>query len=127
MLVKRCGPLLIAALLLLLLPARASADQEITISAADFTFEPATISVNAGDVVHFTVTNNGQRPHNVEFELEAADVEKKLFDTNLQGGETRTVDYTFEQAGTWVMYCPVGSHRSQGMEGTAEVAEASGY
>ena len=127
MLVKRCGPLLIVALLLLLLPARASADQEITISAADFKFEPATISVNKGDVVHFTVTNNGQRPHNVEFELESADVETKLFDTNLQAGETRTVHYTFEHAGTWAMYCPVGSHRSNGMESTAEVAEASGY
>jgi plastocyanin len=127
MLVKRCGPVLVAALLLLSLPAQASADQEITINAADFTFEPTTISVNAGDAVHFTVTNNGQRSHNVEFELEEADVETKLFDTNLQAGETRTVDYTFEQAGTWVMYCPVGNHRSQGMEGTAEVAEVSGY
>jgi len=38
-----------------------------------------------------------------EFELESADVETKLFDINLQPGETSTDDCILEQAGTWVM------------------------
>jgi plastocyanin len=124
MFAKRCGPLLVA--VLLLLPSRASADQEITINASDFKFEPTEIAATAGEVVHFTVTNTGARPHNVEFELESAGAETKLFDTNLQPGETRTVDYTFEHAGAWVMYCPVGNHRSNGMEGAVAVDEAPG-
>lgn len=109
----------------LLLPSRASADREITINASDVKLEPAEITVTAGEVVHVTVTTSA-RPHNVESELESAAVETQLVDTNLQPGETRTVDYTFERVGSRVMYCPVGSHRRNGMEGTVAVAEAPG-
>lgn len=109
----------------LLLPSRASADREITINASDVKLEPAEITVAAGEVVHVTVTTSA-RPHNVESELESAAVETQLVDTNLQPGETRTVDYTFERVGSRVMYCPVGSHRRNGMEGTVAVAEAPG-
>ena len=63
--------------------------------------------------------------HNLEVELESARVEKKLFDTNLKPGETRTADFTFSQAGKWEMYCPVDSHKQRGMDGSVTVAAAN--
>src|ERR671930_210714 len=72
------------------------------------------LNATAGEVVHVTVKNNGSIPHNLEFELESAKIEKTLFDTNLQPGETRTADFTFTQSGKWEMYCPVDQHRQRG-------------
>jgi LPXTG-motif cell wall-anchored protein len=114
------------ALALAALPGRTSADQEVTIRAGDFHFEPHSFTASVGETVRFTVINVGARPHNVEFELESADIEALLFDTNLQPGETRTAEFTFTQAGTWEMYCPVGNHKEQGMVGEVNVVAAAG-
>ena len=116
---------LATALALAVLPSGTSADQSVTIREVDFRLEPSSFTATAGEVIHFTITNAGTRPHNLEVELESANIEKKLFDTNLQPGETRSADFTFTQAGTWEMYCPVGNHKDMGMEGDITVLAAS--
>jgi uncharacterized cupredoxin-like copper-binding protein len=60
----------------------------------------------------FRVTNNGTTEHN--FEVEGEGIEE-AFETNLSPGETRTMQLNLEP-GTYVVYCPVGNHRDQGME-----------
>jgi plastocyanin len=60
----------------------------------------------------FRVTNNGTTEHN--FEVEGQGIEE-AFETNLSPGETRTMQLNLGP-GTYVVYCPVGNHREQGME-----------
>jgi uncharacterized cupredoxin-like copper-binding protein len=69
------------------------------------------ISFPAGSQT-FRVTNNGTTEHN--FEVEGQGIEE-AFETNLSPGETRTMQLNLGP-GTYVVYCPVGNHRDQGME-----------
>lgn len=59
----------------------------------------------------FEVTNNGTFNHN--FEIEGQGIEQ-VFDTNLQPGETRTVQVDLA-VGTYDVYCPVDGHADRGM------------
>ena len=122
--------LILAAVLLLTLAAfagtaAAQSPQEIKVSEVEFALNPNTFTVQAGQPVQFTVTNNGKIVHNIKVELPSASIEKTLFDTNLQPGETRTATYTFSQAGQWEIYCPVGKHEDAGMKGTITVLAAA--
>ncbi len=103
----------------------AAAPQAVSISETEFALTPNSFTVQAGQPVQFTVTNNGKIQHNIKVELPSAGIEQKLFDTNLQPGETRTATYTFSQAGDWEIYCPVGNHEAAGMKGTVTVLAAS--
>src|SRR5919199_259508 len=122
---RRVALLAVTGLALTALPSQANADQSVTISEMEFKFDPGSFNASAGDVVHVTVKNTGGAQHNLEFELESAKIEKQLFDTNLNPGETRTVDFTFAQAGKWEMYCPVDAHQQRGMQGSITVAAAA--
>src|SRR5919199_2977782 len=123
---RRVAVLAVTGLALMALPSQANADQSVTISEMEFKFDPGSFNASAGDVVHVTVKNTGAIQHNLVFELESAKIEKKLFDTNLNPGETRTVDFTFAQAGKWDMYCPVDAHKARGMDGSVTVAAGAG-
>ncbi len=103
----------------------AAAPQAVSISETEFALSPNTFTVQAGQAVQFTVTNNGKIQHNIKVELPSASIEQTLFDTNLQPGETRTATYTFPQAGQWEIYCPVGNHEAAGMKGTVTVLAAA--
>jgi LPXTG-motif cell wall-anchored protein len=73
--------------------ALAAASGSVTI--ADFTFAPATITVNQGDTV--TWNNNGPTPH-------SATANDGAFDTGiLKKGQTSS--HTFDQAGTFSYFC----------------------
>jgi plastocyanin len=112
-------------LAMLVLPALAAAapaaQQTVNVSAADFSFQPATITINAGDTIVWT--NTGAMPHTVT----ASD---GSFDSGLFGpGETYS--RTFDTAGTISYYCiPHGTPQGGGMAGTivvqAPAAQPSG-
>jgi LPXTG-motif cell wall-anchored protein len=73
--------------------ALAAASGSVTI--ADFTFAPATITINAGDTV--TWNNNGPTPH-------SATANDGSFDTGiLKKGQTSS--HTFNDAGTFSYFC----------------------
>jgi uncharacterized cupredoxin-like copper-binding protein len=113
--------LVLIGLALAALPGQASAQQDVTISELEFRLDPNSLNATTGQAVHFTVRNVGTIDHNLEVELESARIEKQLFDTNLRPGETRTVDFTFTQAGKWEMYCPIDNHKQRGMMGDVNV------
>ncbi len=69
----------------------------------------------------FRVTNEGTMEHNFEVEGQGRE---EMFPQNLQPGEMQTMDVDL-QAGTYVVYCPVGDHQSRGMQMSLTVA-ASG-
>jgi uncharacterized cupredoxin-like copper-binding protein len=75
-------------------------------------------SLSAGSQT-FRVTNNGSNEHN--FEVEGQGIEEE-FETNLDPGVTQTMQLNLEP-GTYVVYCPVGNHREQGMEVQLTVTE----
>jgi plastocyanin len=117
--------LMVAGVLLAFTVAPTLAQQDREIALGDFTIEPATFTVSAGQPVRLSVTNVGAAPHNLVFELEGGDPGQPLFPTNLRAGQSDSAEFTFSQPGTWTMYCPVGSHRARGMVASVQVEEAA--
>jgi plastocyanin len=77
-------------------------------------FDQATLTAPAGEVT-FTYSNPSQVPH--AFEVEGNGVEQET-ETITEGEDSITVEL---EPGEYVYYCPVGSHRQAGMEGTLTV------
>jgi plastocyanin len=93
----------------------------VELVATEFAFDPATIRVDDAGETTFTLVNDGKFPHALEIEGEGVEQES---DT-IEGGET--TELTVElAAGEYELYCPVGNHRQQGMEGTLVVGAAPG-
>jgi uncharacterized cupredoxin-like copper-binding protein len=63
--------------------------------------------------------NNGTIEHNLEVEGQGIE---EAFDSNLQPGETRTLEVDL-QPGTYEVYCPVADHADQGMRVELTVTE----
>ncbi len=78
----------------------APVDEEIQLSAASFRFDPATITVKAGETVRLTVANKDGVPHN----LYGANV--ALAYTLLPSGVSRSVTFTAPTTpGTYLAVC----------------------
>jgi len=93
----------------------------IEVVATDFEFKPSKIEVAPGEKVQIKLVNQGEKPHNIEFELPSGEIE---LEEALAPKETGTL--TFEapkKAGKYVLYCPVGMHKDHGMIGHLVVAQ----
>lgn len=95
----------------------------VTLGMSEFKFDPAELDVPVGTEVTFNVSNTGQFPHNVTF-VAPDGTETDLFAENLPTGQNATGTFTFNIAGEWRMYCPVGQHEENGMVGIVRVAAA---
>jgi uncharacterized cupredoxin-like copper-binding protein len=91
--------------------------ETVDISGIDFAFDPANPTVKAGTVT-FNLTNDGQAPHNLEVEGPSGEAE---LEQDLAPGESGQLTVDLSEPGTYEMYCPVGNHREQGMEGEITV------
>jgi plastocyanin len=125
-------PLLLAALALVLLPAcggeEATPDEAapagggaVDVALSDFTIEPAGIALDPGSYT-FHVVNEGETVHALEVEGPGGEVETP----ELGPGESADLTVDLSEAGEYEMYCPVGGHRDQGMEGAVTVGGAGG-
>ncbi len=99
--------------------------QTIQVSEKEFSLTPNTFTVQMGQPVQITVTNNGAIQHNLALMPPSGGVPKQLFATNLNPGESRTVQFTFTEAGDWTMFCPIPGHEQQGMKGVIHVMAGS--
>jgi len=119
--VRRFLSLTLVLLMLFMLASLALAqDNTVKVELTEFNIDmPA--SLPAGTTV-FEVTNAGTTEHNFEIEGQGL---AEVFETNLQPGETRTLQVDL-QAGAYEVYCPVGNHREEGMsvELTVTASEA---
>lgn len=90
----------------------ASAPKDVTVSVTgkNFSFEPSTITVNKGDTVTIEFTSE-QGFH--DFSLDEYSLRTRAVNT----GESASVTFVADQAGTFNYYCSIGSHRELGMEG----------
>jgi plastocyanin len=88
--------------------------KEFTITAKNFSFAPATMSVKKGDTVKITFVNS-QGFHDLR--VDGYNVGTK----QLNGGAQETITFVADKAGTFEYYCSVGNHRAMGMKGTLTV------
>lgn len=88
--------------------------KEFTIDAENFSFSPNTMTVNEGDTVRITLNNLGG---NHDFVIDEFDARTEVIST----GETETIEFVADKAGTFEYYCSVMQHRAMGMVGMLTV------
>jgi plastocyanin len=89
--------------------------EEIAISETEFALDPADPTVAAGEVT-IAVTNDGATLHNLE--VEGNGVEEITDDLDPGQSDDLALDL---EAGTYRIYCAIGDHAAQGMEGELTV------
>lgn len=110
---------LLAVVLALSVAGLAHAQSVVTMNAVEFAFQPSTVRTASGTVT-FNLRNDGQFPHNIQFDGQDA----PIFADNLTSGQSATTTVTLAP-GTYTYYCPVDGHRERGMVGTLTVAGAA--
>lgn len=95
--------------------APATGATEISVSGTEFNFNPASISVKAGEQVKITFKNNGRAPHNLV--IEGLNIGTKT----ISGGQIDIVEFTAPSSGTYTFFCSISGHRASGMEGRLKV------
>jgi uncharacterized cupredoxin-like copper-binding protein len=100
-------------------------------------FDPAEVTVTAGEPIHFVVTNEGSNPHEFvlgdealqmqhEEEMESDGSMQHGMDMDLPAltlapGETKEATVTFDDAGTILYGCHESGHYDGGMVGTIRI------
>jgi plastocyanin len=98
------------------------AQTTVRLSATEFAFDPANPSVDEPGIVTFEVENDGQTVHALEVEGPKGEAETE----EIAAGESAALEVDLSEPGSYEMYCPVGNHRDQGMEGTVTVGGGGG-
>jgi plastocyanin len=104
-------------------PSRAkdSVVKTIRIEETEFRLEPAEITLDKPGTYVFEAVNSGDTVHALEVEGQGIEEETE----EIQPGQSAELKVELE-AGTYELYCPVGGHKEEGMEGTLTVKEGSG-
>lgn len=85
--------------------------KSFTVDSFSFGYDTTEIRVKEGDKVRITLTNSNGFHDWVVDEFNAATKQ-------IQQGETDTIEFVADKAGTYEYYCSVGKHREMGMVGT---------
>jgi plastocyanin len=89
--------------------------KEITVVGTEFSFNPSSITLSAGERVKIIFKNEGKAPHNLV--IQGLGIGTRT----IGGGQTDTIEFTAPSSGTYTFYCSVPGHRAAGMEGRLEV------
>lgn len=90
--------------------------REITVTNQGMKFIPDTLSANKGERIRVTFNNSGGTH---DLKIEGYDVGTKV----ISAGQSESFEFTADEAGEFIYYCSVGSHREMGMWGTLTVTE----
>ena len=82
-------------------------------------FEPAAITVRAGQPIELTLRNDGQMPHDFTLNDGVAQPVK----ITATGGQTASGTFTLDQPGTYTFECSMPGHALMGMRGTITALE----
>jgi nitrite reductase (NO-forming) len=74
-------------------------------------FSLKTLTVKKGDTVKITLTNSGKYTH--DWVVDEFSARTKV----IKNGESDSITFVPDKAGTFEYYCSVMTHRSQGMVG----------
>lgn len=91
--------------------------KDVLIEGSEFKFSLPTLTLKKGEKVRLVFTNSGKMTH--DWVVDELNVRTKI----INGGQTDTIEFTPETAGTFEYYCSVGQHRANGMTGTLTVTE----
>ena len=98
----------------------AGAAESVELTATEYAFDPADVSVAAGGKVTFNIKNDGEETHALEVEGNGIEEETE----SIAPGESGTLTVDLEP-GEYEFYCPIDGHREQGMEGKLVVGGSS--
>ena len=94
----------------------ATAEKSFTVVGKNFSFSVGEIRVKKGDKVSVTFTNESGFH---DWRLDEFGVGTK----QLKDGESETITFIADKAGTFEYYCSIGKHRQMGMKGLLIVEE----
>jgi plastocyanin len=94
----------------------------IEVVGTEFAFDPAHVELDEPGTYTFVFRNEGGTVHALEIDGHGIEEETE----EIGAGETAEVTVDLAEAGEYEMYCPVGNHRDQGMEGAVVVGGAAG-
>lgn len=89
--------------------------KEFDVIGTPFAFDVTSITVKKGDTVRINFTN-AEGVHDWVVD-EFTGGRTKI----LQSGQSETIEFVADKAGTFEYYCSVGTHRQMGMKGTLTV------
>jgi uncharacterized cupredoxin-like copper-binding protein len=96
--------------------------QTISLSEKEFSITPKAINVAKAGTYTFDVKNDGQITHALE--VEGNGVEQKT--GHIDPGKSATLTVDLSKAGSYEVYCPIDSHRQNGMEASLTVGSGGG-
>ncbi len=95
---------------------KSSPVKQFTVTGANYSFTPSTLSVKKGDTVKLTFKNsNGMHDLRID--------EFGVATSRIASGTQETVTFIADKVGSFQYYCSVGSHRAMGMWGTLTVTQ----
>jgi uncharacterized cupredoxin-like copper-binding protein len=94
--------------------AEAPAGSKITVAAKEFSFDPARLTLKAGQAATIVLRNNGS----IEHDITISDAGFKL---TVPGNNTGEKSVTVAKPGTYEFHCSVAGHRDAGMKGELTV------
>jgi uncharacterized cupredoxin-like copper-binding protein len=83
---------------------------------------PSTVTLNRPGTYAFKAENKGSAEHSLEIEgkgvkSKGGEEGKAKLDKTLNPGQSGVLTVTFQEPGTYEMYCPVIGHRLAGIKG----------
>jgi plastocyanin len=99
-----------------------SGGQRIEIVGTEFQLEPSEVQLDEPGTYTFVLSNEGGTIHALE--VEGHGVEETTGE--IEAGETAELTVELPEAGEYELYCPVGNHKDEGMEGTIVVGGGGG-
>ncbi len=92
-----------------------------TVQLGDFSIQPISPVLIAGQPTRLWLQNVGVRPHALVIVGRGQQMES----ARLMPGEATVWDVVLQEAGTYEIFCPVGAHKQLGMLGTLEVLRSA--
>jgi uncharacterized cupredoxin-like copper-binding protein len=93
----------------------------ITIVLKEFSLSPSTVAITKPGTYTIKGENEGSFSHAIAIDGMGLDKDGPT----VGPGETSTLTVDITEPGEYELYCPVGNHKSQGMEGTLTLGSAS--
>ena len=93
---------------------------EVTIAASEWKFEPASIRSQVGKPTKLTLRNDGKTDHNITIQGMMADGKEFVIQSKI--GESTTMEFSPDKAGTYEIFCSLPGHKDAGMKGKVDVA-----
>jgi uncharacterized cupredoxin-like copper-binding protein len=91
-----------------------AAGEKITVVGKEFSYDPATLTLKAGQPFTIVLRNTGSIEHDIT-------VDGAKFKLTVPGNNTREKALRVEKPGTYQFYCSLPGHKSAGMKGELTV------